>query len=381
MAIANKTSLAKFISDYFEVPCGSKDFLYIYSSSLKYLTKTITAGTMHKRIKTVTNKSVKVFRLQLVNVGYYLLNVKMWLIHSYANKRNPKWNGRAELDSMGIMKYDKLYLPQFVSDPELRSQVKAMMFQLGGKVGIPTIKSLKETLIKVVQLAEVKLKPLINNLLWTKLKFLVQCGSLDFESVKGELKAKMIQTFYWLAPYRKESINHWVMSMIKPIKNHAINLINFHTTQKRTRMIEENGVYKVVETSVDSVEEDRLGDMGAVVEDIESKIVAQQLIDRYGITAKRITAFKLMAGVYDEKFTTWLKEHQYISNNSNFDNTDFQEQVRNKFFLKLVARYVKLNWLYFKNLILSIRFRLQEGGTDDHVWDSYGQCNYAAAAA
>jgi hypothetical protein len=359
------TSLAKYISNYFEVNFGSAEFLYIYSSSLKYLTKAITAGELHKRVKTITNKSVKVYRLQLVNEGYYLLNVKMWLIHAYANKKNCSWDGLAELKAMGIMKNDRKYLPMFIEDPELKAQVSAVMFQLGGRLSIPTISKLKGLLVSVMELADVKLRPLINNLLWTKLKFLVQCGSLDFESVKSELKAKMIQTFYWLAPYKKESVNHWVMSMIKPIKHHAINLINFHTTQKRTRMIEEDGVYRVVETSMDSIEEDTLGDSGRMSTNLEAKLIAQQLIDRYGITEKRIRAFRLMAGVYDEQFTEWLRCNKYISGNSNFDNTDFQEQVRNKFFLKLVARYVKLSWTYFKNLIAKIRERLREGGGYD----------------
>jgi hypothetical protein len=235
---------------------------------------------------------------------------------------------------------------------------------LGGRKEIPTIASLKTTLIRVMEMAEIKLRPLINNLLWTKLKFLIQCGSVDFESVKGELKAKVIQTFYWLAPYRKESINHWVMSMIKPIKNYAVNLINFYTTKKRTRMTEENGEYKVIEIPIDSLDNSDSVSPELIqnTESLENKITVTQIIRRYGITTKRITAFKLMSGVYDENFTAWLKDKKYVGANSHLDNTDFQEQTSNEMFLRLVAKFVKLKWSYFKTLILRIKERLSEGG-------------------
>jgi hypothetical protein len=286
----------------------------------------------------------------------------MWLIHSYANARNLKWDAEEALRAMDIMKRDRLYLPMFTRDPELRAQVKVITAQLGGKSEIPTIEGLKNLLVKVMLMAEQKLKPLINNLLWTKLKFLIECGSLDIEAARGDFKAKIIQTFYQQAPYKKSSILHWVMSMIKPIKNHAVNLIKFYTTQKRVRMIEEDGVYKVIETSMDAVEEDSLGDSGETSASIEAKILADQVMKRYGITARRVKAFKLLSGTYDPGFTQWLKSNDFISAGSNYDNTDLQEQIKPRSFLKLVAKFVGVKWFYFKKLILRIQQNLSEEG-------------------
>jgi hypothetical protein len=370
------TSLSKYIADYFGIKMGSPEFIQTYGDSLKYLTKTITASELHKRLKKISTRSIKVYHLHIVNEGYYLLNVKMWLIHSYANARNSKWDGDVELKAMDIMKRDRMYLPMFTQDSELRAQVKNIMAQLGVRSEIPTIAQLKALLVRVMAMAEVKLKPLINNLLWTKLKFLIECGSLDIESARGDFKAKIIQTFYQQAPYRKESILHWVMSMIKPIKNHAINLIKFYTTKKRVRMIEEDGVYKVVEVSMDTLEEDKLGDLGAVSLDIETKIMANQVYVRYGITQKRIKAFKLLSGTYDEGFTQWLRDEKHINANSNFDNTDFQEQVKNKVYLRLVSAYVGVKWFHFKKLLGHIKRKLsEEGGCEDEY------CKITAAYA
>lgn len=353
-------SLATFVSDYFGVECGSKQFLHIYGCSLKYLTKTISAGEFHKRLKKISDESIKTYRLELTNSGYYLLNVKMWLIQSYANKRNPKWNPNLRLISMKILNRDKKYLPMFLNDSELRDQVKAIVFQLGGSKFIPSISTLKKLLVDVMQWAEVKLKPLINNILWTKLRFLIQCGSIDIDSIRCELKTKIVQTFYWLAPYRKENINHWVMSMIKPIKNYVINLINFHTTKKRNKMVEEeDGRYRNVDVPIDLVANESLTDDGIMTEKLENTIVVNQLLRRYGVTKKRIKAFKLMSGIYDLDFTNWLRSNRHISKNSNFDNTDFQEQTRNESFLRVISEYVKLEWVYFKRIILHMRKKLE----------------------
>jgi hypothetical protein len=381
-------SLSKYIHEYFDVEYGSTEFMHIYGCSLKYLTRAITAGDLHKRLKRVSVKSIKVYRMQLVNEGYYLLNVKMWIIHAYANKRNNKWDPQTELETMGIMKRDRMYLPLFTKDVELRDQVQAITFQLGGRSEIPTISALKELLVKVMLLAEVKLKPLINNLLWTKLKFLIQCGSVDFESVKCELKAKMIQTFYWLAPYKKADINHWVMSMIKPVKNFAINLIKFYTTQKRTRMILEDGVYRVLEVSISMISDENSDNENLISDNrqtqisVEKQILAEQLIKRYGITQKRSKAFRLLSGVYDIGFTSWLRRKKHISANSNFDNTDFQEQTDNTIFLRLVAKFVGLKWAYFRKLILRIRKNFRNEGaqrTSDNYTDKGGTPKYASA--
>ena len=356
-------SLSKFITDYFEIETDSFAFKHIYGASLKYLTKTISSRELHKRLKKVSGKSIHVYRLQLTNDGYYILNIKMWLIHAIANKRNPAFDSKKELKNMGIMKRDRELLEKFSSDSELRKQISAIVFQLGGRKNIPTISRLKSLLVSIIEMAEVKLKPLINNLIWTKLKFLIQCGSLDLESVRCEFKAKIVQTFYWQMPYQKENVYHWVMSMIKPLKNHAINLIHFHTTQKRGRMTEEDGVYVVNESPIDSIENEKLlGDNNVVTVNIESKIEAQQLIRKYAITQKRIKAFKLMSGVYDKGFTQWLRETRQISANSNLDNTDLQEQISNITFLKLVSKYVKLKWKYFRRVILSIRNTLELEG-------------------
>jgi hypothetical protein len=363
-------SLAKYIHDYYDVEYDNPIFLYLYECSLKYLTKTISASVFHKRIKKViTSKSVKVFRLKLIENGYFLLNVKMFILHACSFKRFKTWNVEDKYEEFEILGKDKVYLKKFFYDKELNQHTKAITFQLGGKNKLPCLMYLKELCTKIILSADTKLKPLINNLVWTKLKFLIQSGSLDIETVKSEIKAKMVQTFYWLSPFKKSNIQHWVMSLIKPIKNHTINMINFHTTKKRVRMVEENGIYTVVEKSIDGMEnEDKskyFTDHGETHEQIENKLTVKQLLKRYGITERRIKAFKVMSGVYDEAFTSWLKNKGYIAPNSNMDNTDFQEQTSYSLFLKLVSKFVKMKWAYFKRLIQKLKFELENPVKED----------------
>jgi len=354
-----KISLARYIHEYFEVEYGSKMFNFIYLNCVKYLTKTISASEFHKRMKRVSDESIKVFRLGLVEKGYFIFNVKMYLIRACSLKRMKVWNNEAEMKAAGIFKRDREYLPGVLYDVELCNQVKAITFQLGGRDKIPTTAELQLLCAEIVIQAEKRLKPLISNLIWTKLKFLIQCGSIDMESVRCEIKAKMIQTFYWLTPFKKLSLDHWVMTMIQPIKNHMSNLLYFHTTQKRKRLYEEQGVYKSIEVSMQTLEDESkstmFSDESKTGDQLEIRMSVRQLVRKHGVTRQRLAAMRLMCGVFDEKFTLWLKDNNYIASCSNMDNTDFQEQSPTYLFLKLVSRFVQIKWEYFKKFIIRMR--------------------------
>lgn len=354
------TSLASYIHEYFDTEYGSDSFCYIYECSLKYLVKAISASTFHKRLKSITDKSVKVFRLGLISEGYYILNLKLFLVRVYALKRTEGWNIKHELRDIHLMKKDRLYISRFFNCPEIIAKVKEIITQIGGKKYLPTIAELKDLCIRIVKFTEKKLRPLINNLISTKLKFLIECGSIDTETVRCEFKTKMIQIFYWVSPYRKENLNHWAMSMIKPIKNHAINLINFYVTKKRARMYEENGVYKVMETSVTRIDDETdlsnlLTDEGETKQMLETNLAIQQVVNKYCITEKRSRAFKIMSGVYDEEFTSWLKTNGHLPHNSTMDNSDLQDRSPVEKFLKLVSKFVQIKWEFFKLLLKSVR--------------------------
>ena len=379
-------SLAKYVHDYFTVEYGSKTFNLIYDNCLKYLIRAINASEFHKRLKRISDKSIKDFRLGLVEDGYYILNVKLFVIHGCAFKRQKSWDTEQVMVDMGIRRKDRPYLAGILYDKELCNHVNVISSQLGGKQNIPSIEQQKALCAEVLQLADEKFQPLFNKLVWSKLRFLIQSGSIDADSVTCDLKARMVQQFYLLSPYRKESVNHWVMTLIKPIQNFALNIIEFHTTQKRARMYEDQGAYKVLDTSIDNLEKEvdkylEFSDQHTTRINLETKISLNQVVERYGITAKRSRAIKLMTGTYDHEFTEWLKVNGYLLRKSNADNTDFQEECEGTIFLKVVAKFVKIKWIHFRELIAKMRYALTKSTANYYEADRGGYYEPRCTAA
>jgi hypothetical protein len=328
----------------------------------------MSASRFHKLVKCISSRSIKDFRLGLTNIGYYILNLKMYVLHSIA-----KTVDKTLSDT--IRKKDKQYAVFFFKDKMLKTTVKMLKAQF--KV-LPSLNEIKVLLVKVSAMADVKLKPLINNIVWRRLKFLSYSNSIDLESIRAELKAKLVQSFYWLMPYKKETVYHWVMTMIKPLKNHAINLVNFYTTKKRVRMYEDHeGKYKVKEISIDAILSDenregmQLSDGNEYKVNVENKVALKQVYDRFAITSKRILAFKLLSGTFDGEFTQWLRANKYISGLSNMDNTDYQDKEDPMLFLRLVAAFVGIRWDHFYRMITRIRSSLVEPTSTKGVSDNY----------
>jgi hypothetical protein len=337
-------SLAKLICVYFDIPSTSKEFEFVYLNSVKYLIRAISASEYHKRVKTVSKRSVKKFRLQITSSGYYILNLKLHVINAVAFRRRKDFSLELCCATHEILKRDVKALEGHYSNRELVSAVARISKEFGGKKHLPSIVGVKRTLAVIMKRIERK----IYSVIYTKLRFIANSGHLDKHDLKIELQAQIIQSYYWMIPQNK-SEDHWVMTMLKTLKNLSINFINYWNAKKRARMVRlDTGEFIHVETTenikVASNDDVKIEDTTACDlfrESMELSITTKQLIQQFATTAKKSTIIKLMMGIYDLDFTEWLKKRKHIS--FTMDNTDYQEQVSHKKFRSILAVYVRIS--------------------------------------
>lgn len=341
---ASKYSLAKLICVYFDTTKDTKDFSFIYLNSIKYLLRSISASEFHKRIKTVSKKSIKKFRLQITASGYCLLNLKLYVINAVAFRKSKGFNLKESYTQYGIRSWDRQCLDSVYRDKEIVACVKAYSKEFGGKKNLPCLKSVADTLAVVMSRISKKLYSTV----FRKLRFIAKSGPLDLVDLRTELQAQLIQSYYWMIPQCK-SEDHWVMTMLKTLKNLSVNLINYWTAKKRARMVRaDNGDFIFLETSeniqADSNEDFKIESAevsDSFRTDMELTITTKQLITKFATTEKKSMILKLMMGVFDVQFTEWLKKNKLISNS--LDNTDYQEQASRKDFFRSLASYIRIS--------------------------------------
>ena len=374
----NGLSLARMIMQYFDFDSDSKEFSFIYLNSVKYILHHVSASEFNRRVKIVSKKSAKDFRLMLSNSGYCTFLLKLHVIDALANTRTKNFNIKASRKKFKIKKTDRLILDTVYKDKEIKQRVAAIVKEFGNKGNMPTMEEITATLVEVLKRMEAR----INNIVRKKLHFIVSSNNMDDEDMKVELRSKLIQSYYWSLPANK-SLEHWTMSMNSILTNATINLIEHWTYQKRARMFKDtDGSFKLRESTSNVKIAGDEDDFDVQVEDHEisktfernifSSISTEQLWKKFVTTEKRSLIFKVMMGIYDESFTDWLKAEKYITRTQ--DNSDFQDAVDNYDFLATVARFVKMKTKKFFRLIERMRIALNQYNRGD---DTYG---YAAAA-
>jgi hypothetical protein len=275
---------------------------------------------------------------------------------------------------------DKPHLERLVfTDKVIRQYVKGVVKDFGGKKHVPTIFKVKETLGEIME----KVKRKITSIVARKLRFIATSNAFDMEDLRFELMSKMVQAYYWMIPSNK-TLHHWVMTMIKTLKNQSLNMINYFNAKKRARMTRaEDGSFVLSEissnfsTSSDDqdvkfqVENMDISD--SFREEMELHVTTKQILARYATTAKRSKILKLMMGLFDKEFSAWLRTNRYITRG--MDNSDFQEIVSPGKFLKAVRLFVRMELMVFKKFISRLKSAISP------VKEAYADGGYYSVAA
>lgn len=318
--------------------------------------------------------SAKEFRLSVLELGRYTLNLKLYMINLIKTQNTPK----------GYSSYKEFRRKTCLASGVLLSDggkcyrvLKPYVWKLRRHA---KIKAIPKVIVNPYQKSHwhlkfnsVVYKPVmktIKQITYTKLRFISSSTNSELSDLHSELAIKALQTYYRLVPTVEDDA--YIINYIRrAVSNHAKNIIKMHTSQKRGRMVKSNAdgfgghhfdLIIVSENQikplngVNDIQYDQLGDSlnsFDSMRSIESKLSIKALKRKYRAHPIKYKVLKLVLSE-DEGFTKFLRSKGLIRIGT---NEDFQKKCGSDKYLELIAEYVRV-----KGGIKSIRRFLKSAG-------------------
>jgi DNA-directed RNA polymerase specialized sigma24 family protein len=191
---------------------------------------------------------------------------------------------------------------------------------------------------------------------YKKMRFLVRSENVEFSDFNSELLCKAVKAYYQMVPTDKSDAH--VLNYLRTVcTNHALNIIDSKTTNKRRRMVNEGadgfGGYKF---SLNCVSENQFAVVDGVEINYESMLVSSNMDDNanliddvnfdsvlrnYGKTTKRKRIIQILYGHEDPRFTRYLRNRNIIKPDE--DSTDFMSRCNTDLMFEHLAAHLSID--------------------------------------
>ena len=187
------------------------------------------------------------------------------------------------------------------------------------------------------------------------LRFVARSSNLDMTDLHSELMVKVVQAYYRLVPSDK-SEPYLVNYLRRVAHNHAMNMIQSHTTQKRGRLLKvgtdagNNPIFSLTVVSENQLnvsamagEEVGYADIGETddqMEKFELSFSITQLLDKYRQRTRKYRFLMILMGQDDGGFTEWLQGRRLCKESDT--NSDLQMEVSSDQYLQWVCEFMHI---------------------------------------
>lgn len=331
-------TLNGLIQQCLSVPLEGEQAVNVTRIAIEYLCGISSAYDFQRNIKEFVDfsnleLSAKDFRLLLTDHSYLTLNVKFFALNLIVRPIN--------VDT--LVKYSNAF-------DIVRNDVVLLKRSIRGKFRTEARKSRRiidldpnDINVEAVTHARTTFNMFYHDLMlhirrktYKKMRFLVRSENVEFSDFNGELLYKAVKAFYLMVPTDKSDAH--ILNYLRTVcTNHALNIIESKTTDKRRRMLNdgadgfggftfslscmsENQMPASEDNAADyenllsSVNE---GDPRRLMEDVNY----ESMVRTYGKTEKRKRIISILYGYEDQIFTRYLKNRNIIREDE--DNTDF----------------------------------------------------------
>lgn len=353
--ISAERSLAHTICRAFDAELDGEDFSTIFSQTISYLTKGITAFKFQAAMKVFckgTGFSAKDFRLKLHESRYMSLNLKLFMLRL----------GRYKSINLDIVKELARELEIRVIDakrmvqvweqhPGLRKRIKTEARSIPEhRLPLLTIEGINEFFRTVVY------KPVLKYIKWEvykKLTFISRSNNEEYRDFHNDVLAKVVQAFYSMVPIVDKSDAHVINGLKQTVHNHVINIIKSETSQKKGRLIPigvdslgrpinmlvvtSQNQMAPVEGQDDSYDEVH-GGTGNNLDRFELEFSISEILGKLRERSKKHRFVQILMGHDDPEFTAWLQEKKVAARNE--DNVDVQMKMSTEDFNKLLGEFL-----------------------------------------
>lgn len=323
---APKRSLVHFLNKVFDLDTDSAEFTFVFYQTVFYLTKYISAFEYQHSIKKYcTKQSAKVVRLMLHETKYLCLSLKLF-VFKWALVRCPDFDKFKQLtkdEGISVSDAKRIY-KLWTTNRTYRATLKREAKRLPDK----TMLEAKRLDIYFNDIYSDILR-YAKHVVYIKLRFIYESNNLCKNDLAAELVAKALQALYQLSPIDKPKL-HVSNYLKRVVKNHALNIIQMHTSLKRKRLVKvDNGFQLNVmsESQLGLKEELNYEDVLPDFESIrrfESEYSIAQILDKYKQREKKFRFLLILLGKEDEQFTLWLRKRRYCKPNESNDEVQLR---------------------------------------------------------
>ena len=353
---AGQSSLSHTICRAFGVEIDSEPFLILYSQSVSYITKGISAFQFQHTIKPYckgTGFSAKDFRLKLHESRYLCLNLKLFLLRIALHKSVSLDMVKELAAELQVKVVDaKRLLQVWQQHPIFRKRLKAEARALPKDMTyLLTEKGLNLFFSEIYG----DVYKYIKFLAYKKLRFIAKSSNIELTDLHNDLLSKVVQAFYALVPIEKTPA-HVINYLKRVAHNHAMNIIKTETSLKRGRLVNTGGdTHNSRSFSLLMVSENQMtptGDGGESsydevhggtsnnLEKFELEFSVSEILSKLQQSSKKYRFLKILMGHEDTEFTVWLQTRKYAGRNE--DNVDVQMKLSATEFNKLLSEFLNV---------------------------------------
>lgn len=331
-------TLNGLIQQCLAIPIDSDQAVNVVRTTVEYLCGISNAYDFQREIKKFVDfseleVSAKDFRLLITDHSYLTLNIKFFAFNLIVNPINSDMLTHYA-EAFCIVRNDVVLLRRSVSGKFRTNARKSRRILDLNKEDINV-----ESVIRArttFNMFYPELMVHIKRKTYKKMRFLVRSENVEFSDFNGELLYKAVKAFYLMVPTDKCDAH--ILNYLRTVcTNHALNIIESKTTDKRRRMLNEGSdgfggftfsLSCMSENQMPTSEENvadyenilssaNIGDPRRLLEDVNY----ESMIRTYGKTEKRKRIISILYGYEDPIFTRFLRNRNIIREDE--DNTDF----------------------------------------------------------
>jgi hypothetical protein len=295
--------------------------------------------------------SAKDFRLEVVSKAYLTLNLKMFVFNMLIRPVSST-SLQDEADRFNIDRNDVVLVRKTLEHKSLRRLLRKT----------PRFKEARDCQVELMEISDVThkfdtmfddLKRHVRNKAYRKLRFLARAENTEFSDFEGDLICKALRAYYMMVPSSKKDA-HILNSLRLTCTNHALNIIESQTTEKRNRLINagSDGFGGVAYLLQCSSENQLMADESGVANfdnslneynennGIFDTIQLESVLRNYGTSSKRTRILHIVTGAADTKFTEYLREAEVIKEDE--DSSDFVARTQLKSISKHLGKHLEV---------------------------------------
>ena len=362
-------NLTDLITSTFETPQGSSTYDHIFVYSLSYLTGGYTAFEYQRLVKPFcVSMSAKDFRLTLlqhkqIHFGLKLLMLNLSLVARPDFTDFKRATQGIDVDPVDARQAYRVWLDQRPFRARLAKTARRI-----NRVMPITEQYAVELFTRTYPLV----LSYVRAITFKKLRFVARSCNLEMTDIHSELMVKVVQAFYKLCPTDMTEA-HIVNYLRRAAHNHAMNIIQAATTQKRGRLIKvghdqgDNPIFSLTVVSEnqlnvakgsgeESTSYDSVGDPDNQMEKFELSFSVTQLLDKYKSRTRKYRFLLILMGQEDAEFTEWLRARKLCSTSST--NFELQLEVSADQYLEWVCKFLHVGQSSANVFLLQVRKEL-----------------------